>query len=211
MAGMIETLEQMLGGQADKLGSRIGADPAQTQTAVSAAIPVLVAALGQEASSPGLRRAIERDHDGAVIDNLDGYVEGTASLNPRATDGVGILEHTLGDRQQDVARSLSSKTGLDLGSIMQLLPILAPIVMGMLGKQTRSTSSGSGSGGLGLDALGSILGGAQREATSRNPDIGDILGGLVGGGSAARGTGAPASGGELGDLLGSLGGRKPQS
>ncbi len=210
MAGMIDSIEQMLGGKADTIGSRIGADPTQTRSAMSAAIPVLVAALGQEANSPGLRQAIERDHDGAVIDNLDGYLEGTAALNPRATDGVGILEHALGDRQETVARSLSAKTGLDLGSIMQLLPILAPIVMGMLGKQTRSESAGSAGGGLGLDDLGSILGGAQQEATSRNPDIADILGGLVGR-SGARSSGGTAGGGDLGDLLGSLGGRRPGS
>jgi hypothetical protein len=210
MAGMIDSIEQMLGGKADRIGSRIGADPGQTQSAMSAAIPVLVAALGQEANSPSLRQAIERDHDGAVIDNLDGYVDGTADLNPRATDGVGILEHTLGDRQETVARSLSAKTGLDMGSIMQLLPLLAPIVMGMLGKQTRSTGGGSGGGGFGLDDLGSILGGAQQEATSRNPDIGDILGGLVGG-SGARSSGADSGSGGLDDLLGSLGGRRPGS
>ena len=201
MAEMIETLEQMLGDRADKIGNRIGADPAQTQTAVSAAIPVLLAALGEEATSPGLRQAIERDHDGSVIDNLDGYVEGTAALNPRATDGVGILEHTLGDRRQDVAHALSAKTGLDLGSIMQLLPILAPIVMGMLGKKARTEGAGGGVGDL-----GSILGGLTG-SSGTGGGLGDILGGLTDG-SARPGSGA-ASGGGLGDLLGSLTGRKP--
>ena len=198
MAEMIKTLEQMLGGQADRIGSRIGADPAQTQSAVSAAIPVLVAALGQEADSPGLRQALERDHDGAVIDNLDGYVDGTATLNPRATDGAGILEHTLGDRQQGVAQALSAKTGLDLGSITQLLPLLAPIVMGMLGKQARTEGTGGGMGDL-----GSILGGLTGGNGSSGGGLGDILGGLTGG-SARPGTGASAGGGDLGDLLGSI-------
>ena len=201
MAEMIETLEQMLGGRADKIGDRIGADPAQTQTAVSAAIPVLLAALGQEANSPGLRQAIEQDHDGSVIDNLDSYVEGTAALNPRATDGVGILEHTLGDRRQEVAHALSAKTGLDLGSIMHLLPILAPIVMGMLGKKARTEGAGGGVGDL-----GSILGGLTG-SSGTGGGLGDILGGLTDG-SARPGSGA-ASGGGLGDLLGSRTGRKP--
>ena len=203
MAEMIETLEQLLGGRADRIGSRIGADPGQTQSAVSAALPVLVAALGQEASSPGLRQALERDHDGAVNDNLDGYVDGTATLNPRATDGVGILEHTLGDRQQGVAQALSAKSGLDLGSIMQLLPILAPIVMGMLGKKARTEG-----GGGGLGDLGSILGGLTGGSGSSGGGLGDILGGLTGG-SARANTGAPARSGDLSDLLGSLSGKKP--
>jgi hypothetical protein len=169
---------------------------------VSAAIPVLLAALGQEATSPGLRQAIERDHDGSVIDNLDGYVEGTAALNPRATDGAGILEHTLGDRQQDVAQALSAKTGLDLGSIMQLLPILAPIVMGMLGKKARTEGTGGGMGDL-----GSILGGLTGGSGSGG-GLGDILGSLTGG-SARAGSGEQSGSGGLGDLLGSLTGRKP--
>jgi hypothetical protein len=205
MAGLTDMLEQMLASRSDRIGARIGADPAQTNAAVTAALPALIAALSQESSDPGLRQALERDHDGAVIDNLDGYVDGTANLNPRATDGVGILEHTLGDRQQGVAQALSAKTGLDLGTIMQLLPLLAPIVMGMLGKQTRS-----GSGGFGLDDLGSILGGETAAAQSRNPDIGDILGSVLGG-SRAGAQGSPGSGGGLDDLLGSLTGRKPGS
>ena len=205
MAGLTDMLEQMLASRSDQIGARIGADPAQTNAAVTAALPALIAALSQESSDPGLRQALERDHDGAVIDNLDGYVDGTANLSPRATDGAGILEHTLGDRQQGVAQALSAKTGLDLGTIMQLLPLLAPIVMGMLGKQTRS-----GSGGFGLDDLGSILGGETAAAQSRNPDIGDILGSVLGG-SRSGGQGSPGSGGGLDDLLGSLTGRKPGS
>lgn len=187
MAEMRDMLEQMLGGQTDQIAARIGADPAQTQSAISAALPAILAGLQQEAGTgagTGLEQAIEEDHDGSILDDIPGYLNGTANLSPRTTNGTGILEHVLGDREPAVQQALSTKSGLDLGSIAQLLPILAPIVMGMLGKQARSGST-AGAGGMG--DLGSILGG---------------LGGL-GGGSTSR-----SSSGDLGDLLGSILGPK---
>jgi hypothetical protein len=179
MPAMTDMLEQMLGGQADRIGAQIGADEQQTQAAISAAIPALIAALSQEAhQGDGLRQAIAEDHDGSILDDLTGYLDGSADLSPRTTDGAGILEHVFGSQQQDVERTLSSKSGLSLDSIAQLLPILAPIVMGMLGKRTRSSGSGAGGSGFGLDDLGSLLGGEAATARARYPEIGDLLAGL---------------------------------
>ena len=187
MTAMQTSLEQMLGSQADQIGARIGADPAQTQAAISAALPALLAGLqGQATPGSGLQQAIEQDHDGSILDDLPGYLQGTANLSPRTTNGEGIVNHVFGGQQQEVARALSSKSGLDMGTIMQLLPLLAPIVMGMLGKQARAGSADPSSGG-GLGDLGSILGGLGG------------LGGLSGGGST---TGSPQGG--LGDILGGI-------
>jgi hypothetical protein len=178
-------LQQLLGGQADQIGARIGADPAQTQQAISVALPALLAGLQREATpGSGLQEAIEQDHDGSILDDLNGYLNGTANLNPRATDGDGILGHVFGAQRQDVAQAVSAKSGLDMGTIMQLLPLLAPIVMGMLGKQARA----EGDSGGGLGDLGSILGG---------------LGGLAGG-MGGTGAGGGAGSGGLDDLLGGL-------
>jgi hypothetical protein len=200
MADITDTLEQMLGAQAGQIGARIGADEDQTRTALHAAIPALMAAFGQEAQrGGGIREAIREDHDGAILDQLSDYLGGTAQLSPRTTNGPGILDHVLGNRQQEVATALSAKSGLDLGSIMQLLPLLAPIVMGMLGKK----SNASPGGGFDLDDLGSILGHEQDDNRSRNPDIGDILDSLGGGSGSSKGG--------VGDVLDSMlgGGNRP--
>ena len=200
MADITDTLEQMLGAQAGQIGARIGADEDQTRTALHAAIPALMAAFGQEAQRGGdIRQAIRQDHDGAIVDQLSDYLGGTAQLSPRTTNGPGILDHVLGNRQQEVATALSAKSGLDLGSIMQLLPLLAPIVMGMLGKK----SNASPGGGFDLDDLGSILGREQADNRSRNPDIGDILDSLGGGSGSSKGG--------VGDVLDSMlgGGKRP--
>ncbi|HEX3265871.1 MAG TPA: DUF937 domain-containing protein [Candidatus Limnocylindrales bacterium] len=176
-----QDIQQVLNAHADQIGAQIGANPAETQQAISASLPALLAGLQQQAATggPGLQRAIEQDHDGSILDDIAGYLNGTANLDSRTTDGGGILDHVLGDQQPAVQQALSSRTGLSSSTIGQLLPILAPIVMGMLGRQAR-TSGGSGSGGLG--DLGSILGGlAGARSGTGSGGLGDILGSILGG------------------------------
>jgi hypothetical protein len=176
-----ESLQQLLNPHADQIGQQIGANPAETQQAISASIPALLASLQQQATTggPGLQQAVEQDHDGSILDNLGGYLNGTANLDSRTTDGNGILDHLLGGQQPAVHQALSSRTGLSSSTIANLLPILAPIVMGYLGRQARS-SSGAGSGGLGDlgGILGSLTGGQPGMGSG---GLGDILGSILGG------------------------------
>jgi hypothetical protein len=197
MAELADSLTQMLDGRAGQISRRIGADEGSTRTAVHAAIPVLLAALSEDANrGAGLRAAVERDHDGSIIDQLPEYLDGSAQLSSRTTDGEGILEHALGDRRAEIQQALGAKSGLDLGTIAKLLPLLAPILMGMLGKRGSSGGGGS-SGGFGLDDLGDLLNREKADARSSNPDIGDILDSISGGSRAG-------SSGGLGGILDSL-------
>ena len=213
MAELTDALTQLLDQQTGQISQRIGADEGRTRTAMQAAVPALLAALSQEAErGGGLKQAIERDHDGSILDQLTDYLGGSAQLSPRTTNGAGILDHVLGDRQGDLQRALSAKSGLDLGNMGSLLALLAPILMGMLGKQGRSSSGGSG--GFSLDNIGDLLKQEKQDARTKNPDIGDILdsfGGSRSGSSTPSGssaeTGPARSGGGFGDLLDRLLGR----
>jgi hypothetical protein len=209
MAELSDSLTQLLDDRADQIGQRIGADGTATRTAMHAAIPALLAALSADARrGSGLRQALEQDHDGAILDQLDDYLGGNAQLSPRTTNGAGILEHVLGERQGDMAQALSARSGLDLGTIMKLLPILAPILMGMLGKKGRTSGGG---GGIGIDDIGDLLNREKADARSRNPDIGDILDSFDQDGdtpTTSRPSAGARSGGGLGGLLDSILGRK---
>ena len=184
----------------DQISRRIGADPQQTKAAIDGAVPLLLAALGKQAADPdrrsGLQQAIRDDHDGSIVDNLQAYLDG--QLSGRATDGQGIVNHVLGDQQQPAAQALAGKSGLDLSSIMSLLPLLAPIVMGMIGKKERS-------GGLSFDTITDVLGGDTQRAAGESPDLGDLLGSVLGGGQGNRA--GQASGG-INDVLGSIFGKR---
>jgi hypothetical protein len=201
MAELSSSLQSLLEGQVDRIGAQIGADPNQTRSAINAALPTLLAALDddRQRDGSGLRQALETDHDGSILDDLAGYLDGTAGLSPRTTNGAGILRHSLGDRQQDIAQALGAKSGLSAGSIGSLLALLAPIIMGMLGRKGRSGGSG---GGFSFDDIGDLLNREKSDARSSNPDIGDILDKFSKGGKSG------GSGG-VGDVLDSfLGGDK---
>lgn len=200
MAELTDSLNQLLEGHADQISQRIDADEGQTRQAIQSAVPALLAALSADAErGDGLKQAIAQDHDGSIIDQLAEYLDGSAQLNPRTTNGSGILDHALGDRQEPMAKALSAKGGLDMSTIMRLLPLLAPIVMGMLGKRGKSSGGGGGTGGFSFDDIGDLLNREKQDARSKNPDIGDILD------SFGKGSGAGSkSGGGIGDVLGGL-------
>ena len=198
-SSILDDLRSHLSGDAvNDISRRIGADPEKTKAAIDGAIPMLLAALGKEAADPsrraGLHQAIQEDHDGSIIDNLQGYLSG--QMGGRAADGQGIVNHVLGDRQEPAVQALAGKSGLDLGTIASLLPLLAPIVMGMIGKK-------QGSGGLSMDSITDVLGGDTQRAATESPDIGDILGSVLGGGQGQAG-----GAGGLGDVLGSIFGKR---
>ena len=209
MPSMAELMDELLqGGTLDQISGRIGADPAQTRQAIQQALPMLLGGLERNAATPqgaqSLQNALATDNHASVLDDLSGYLSG--ARQDRATDGAGILQHILGDRQQPAAQALSAKSGLGSASIMQLLVTLAPLVMGMLSKKT-------GSGGM--PDLGSILGQERSTAQAQAPDIGDILGQVLGGGSAGAsgsiGSGTStsrSSGGLLGTILDMFRGRR---
>jgi hypothetical protein len=167
-----------------RISDRIGADPEQTRTAIDNALPLLLGALGAEASDPnaepGLRRALAEDHDGTLLDDLDGYLDGNVS--GRRADGAGILKHTLGDRQSAAEEAVANKSGLSMESIGPLLALLAPIVMNMLGRKEQQSG-----GGFGLDdLLGGILGGQGVSSPSagtrtQSQGLDDLLGSILGG------------------------------
>jgi hypothetical protein len=67
---------------------------------------------------------------------------------------------------------LAQQTGLDAGSIGQLLMIAAPLVMGALGKTQQEQ-------GLDASGLADLLGQQQQAAQQSNPDLMSVLGNLL--------------------------------
>lgn len=205
-ASMADLLDDLLqGGTLDQISSRIGADPDRTRVAIKDALPVLLGGLERNAADPqgaeSLQRALAEDQHASILDDLDAYLSG--QRQDRATDGDGILDHILGDRRERAAQALGQQAGLSGGNIMQLLAMLAPLVMGMLGKK-----SSDGSTGGGFPDLGEILGQERSQAQQKAPDMGDILGQVFGSGSSGTASSGSKSRGGIVDAITDLFGRK---
>jgi hypothetical protein len=157
---------QLDGAPTAQLSSQLGADPAATQNALSAALPVLLGALAKNSTSSGgadaLAGALDRDHDGSILDDLGGFLGGG-----NTSDGAAILGHVLGNRQRTVEAGIGQASGLQSNQVGQLLQMLAPIVLGYLGRQKRQQSLDSG-------MLGELLGSQLSRGQAQNPALGAL-------------------------------------
>ncbi len=141
MANLMDLLQgQMEGGLLDQLTDMLpGASREQTQSASNLALSTLLGALTKNAAKPqgleGLFGALN-DHDGSILDNIGDLLGGRAQ--GRSSDGMGILGHLLGGGNIfNIINMISKGSGMSRNNSMNLLMKLAPIALGMLGKQKR--------------------------------------------------------------------------
>jgi hypothetical protein len=161
------SLQDLLGPQqgseaVEQISQNVGAEPSAVNTAIQAALPTILGSLANNASTPqgaeSLNTALEQDHDGSILDNLGGLGgmifggQQQQAAPPRQADAGGILGHILGGNQGTVVQQASNESGLGAGQVAQILMMLAPIVMGYLGRQKQQQ-------GVGADGLGGLLGG----------------------------------------------------
>jgi hypothetical protein len=152
-----QLLSQLQGAPMAQIASQLGADQQQTESAVGAAVPMLLGMLGNNANQGGgadaLFGALMRDHApaqaqgfgggdllGSVLGSVLGGGQGQSA-------GSAILGHIFGGQQQQAESSLGQASGLGGGNAGQLLAILAPIVMSFLANKVQG--NGLDAGGLG--------------------------------------------------------------
>ncbi len=120
------------------LSKQIRTDEDTTKAATQGAISAIVGALSKNSSNASqassLLGALDRDHDGSILNDVLGLVMGKSQGSSRTTNGLGILDHLLGSNTNNIIAALSQGTGLDFLKSGTLLKSLAPLVMGSLGK-----------------------------------------------------------------------------
>ncbi|MGN7916239.1 DUF937 domain-containing protein [Lysobacter sp. 22409] len=176
-----DLLNQLQGQPLAQLGSQLGLSQPQTQNAVSAALPLLLGALGRNASQPqgaeALFGALQRDHagvgSGLDIGSVLGAVLGGGAS--RQTDGAGILGHIFGGRQETAAEGLGQATGLGGSQANTLLKVLAPIVLSYLAQRMMSGGNQAAS----PQALGQVLGQEEQRISQQGGLGGGLLGAVL--------------------------------
>lgn len=176
MAGLDDILNSL---PIDEIASKLGVDPDTAKKAVAEGGATILGGLQRNAQTPegsaAIRQALGK-HTG-MPDTVDVNAVDTE-------DGQKILGHIFGSQEPEVAQKLTEApqtAGIDFG---KLLPMLAPIVMGLLAKKQPDGQQGApgqqeGSGGIG-DVIGGLLGGGGSGGSGGGIDIGGILGGLGG-------------------------------
>ncbi|MEM9920366.1 MAG: DUF937 domain-containing protein [Bacteroidota bacterium] len=163
--GLIDQLSQNLG----------GANKQQTADAASGILSTMVSALAKNASTPegasSLANALDNDHDGSVLDNVMDMIGGSNTNaqpeNSRMMNGAGILKHVLGGKQSGAIDMISKISGLEGNKTGNLMSMLAPLVMGALGRTKREQ-------GLNPTDLAGMLSGSVQSASNKRAEMGLI-------------------------------------
>ncbi|MCU7615439.1 DUF937 domain-containing protein [Chryseobacterium sp. GMJ5] len=184
---------------AEQAENKFGISKNQIIALLAVATPLVISYLrnkSQDANeAESLNKALDKDHDGSILDD-------PSQLENRQNEGGSILSHIFGNQKNTVENQLSQNTGISIDKIGPVLAMLAPVIMGYIGKEKQQNNVGAG--GLG-DLLGGILGNASNQAQDQSVSpLNDILGSVLGGGGQS-------SGNPLNDILGSvLGGGQQQ-
>jgi hypothetical protein len=168
-----ELFSQLQGAPLQQVSQQLGIGQTQAAGAISAALPLLMGALGKNAAQPqgaeALFGALQRDHAGLDLGSVLGAVLGGGSA-PTQNDGGAILGHIFGGSQPRAEASLGQATGLGGDKAGMLMKILAPIVLSFLAQRFLGQGNASPSG------LSQVLG-QERQAVQQQGGLG---GGLLG-------------------------------
>jgi hypothetical protein len=110
------------------------------------------------------------------------------SWSRASPDGDAILGHILGDRRAAAERGIAGASGLDISKVGPLLSMLAPLVMGALGRARSQGNLGPGQLSEVLAREGATLGGSSgimgmvAGLLDRDHDgsVADDIGGMLG-------------------------------
>jgi hypothetical protein len=176
------------------IAEQIGVKPAVAKSGVETAITVLTGALAHNASSQSgassLDAALEKDHDGSILDNVLGFL-GDAASGP----GAGILGHVLGGNKPKVENAIAEKSGLPLDKVVMLLVTVAPLVMGAIGRMKREKA-------LDADGVATTLAVEQQEVAKNDGDLLSTVIGMLGASGGGGGASSSSGGGLIEAITG---------
>lgn len=160
----------------DQLARQLGVAPDEAEELTRKALPALVGGMEANAREPGGETSLTE----AIGQHDDDLLDGGVNLDQVDTnDGQKIVGHVFGDNRDQVISRLGG--GGKESTMSNLLPMLAPLVMSFLAKKAGGAGSGSGAGSRGGGGIGDLLGGLLGGGAGGS-GLEDLLGGLLGGG-----------------------------
>ena len=173
MSGIMDMITQQLGGNAmQQMASKIGGDNDSVKRAAAMAVPMIMAALKKNSSSrsgaESLANALDKGYsDGGLMGNLGSLLGGSSMQN-----GGKILGKVFGGKQDNMAQQLGRATGLGGKGAGDLMSMLAPMVMGALGKAKAQN-------GAGVSGLQDLLRNETQSIQRRQPKQMGMIEGLL--------------------------------
>lgn len=130
----------------ERLAGFLGENEAGVSAAAGGALSALLLGLMRKSAEPGgsgqlLQALKDGEHDGSILNDLGGLLSGGPATTGLASSGKTILDSLFGGKATGVADTVASAGGIAKTAGFSLLALLAPIVMGALGKTLQTQSA----------------------------------------------------------------------
>ncbi len=172
-------LDMMLqnSGQLSTIANSLGLSQEQVAAAMKQLTPALTQSVKKQAADENglgnLVNALQKGNHERYLEKDDAIVS-----QEGISEGNQILGHLLGDKEvsRAVASQAAEKTGLDMGILKKMLPMLATMMMGSMGKQASNPNVGLGS----LAGLAASMFGGSSKSSGGSAQSGGGLTDIIG-------------------------------
>ncbi len=176
MVNILDLLKGQLGSAAtSQIAELIGENNSKTSSAINSILPSLLGGLVQKGSTQsgaaGILDFLNKENlDGSMFNNLGDLLGGGSKTSTLMNLGSLALPFILGGKKAGMMSLLGKVTGLGSSSNSTLMNLLGPMVLGMIGKQVKSSNLNAG-------GLMEMLLGQKKHVKSALPEgMGDLLG-----------------------------------
>jgi len=180
-----DIIQSAQGGQGvANLGAQFGLTPEQTQAAVQALMPAFSSALQKVTSDPSSLAGIV----GHLASGLHQGAFTGADPAAAGANGGAALSQIFGNSQiaAQIAAHASKSTGVDAGTIEQMMPALASMLVGGLAHNLSQQGFGSVLGQLASAVAPTGGQGAAAQGGGLAGMLGNLVGNLFGGGQSGQ-------------------------
>jgi hypothetical protein len=181
---LLDNAHQYLGtNEVGQISQQLGINPNAARTAIDAALPMIVGGLARHASSSTGAAAIKEaaSAHATIPDNVGNILQ--AGPPADISGAGGLLGRVFGQHRDAVEQGVQQASGLESDKAQRLLMMLSPIVLGVLARRQFGNQNVSQ-----IDA-GQLAGALQQEAQNaqrQSPNVGALLGKLLGGAESPR-------------------------
>ena len=194
MNGFIDDLMKSIGGDLTKeVSNELNINKSTVEQLIPQIAPLIVGGLKRQKDEHG--GAARVDHilnkygSANILDDLHGAISSKAKEDNPDPNLGGLLGAAGGDQ---AVNFITDKFKLDSGTIMKLIPLLSPVILGFLSKKRDQEGLGSagiaslldqdGDGSVIDDVAGFLLQGFGEPSQKKSGGLlGNLLGGLLGG------------------------------
>ncbi len=141
--------EYLTGDNVSKIANYLGIDSSNTQSAIKASLPALLGGLISKTSDPKGASDIYdmvKGLDGSNLSNLGGMLNAGTQTDDLISSGSKFVDYIFGSKTDAVNQYVSKESGINIGSLVKFLPLIASIVMSFIGKEAKANGISNASG-----------------------------------------------------------------